>query len=163
MVRNHYDKYDDNSHKAVNCRSVAASGISLLGAPRCLERFRETTHARHPCLSTERQVCLYSRHIRVVHARRFAKPAFALCAFRRQQMASRRTRPQNLATCGDLEALRHRFARFAACNGLRHRATNIVAVAGITNSFTSLRRPTKGPNPKDHVANKLQSSSVEIG
>jgi hypothetical protein len=26
-----------------------------------------------------------------------------------------------------------------------------------------LRRPTKGPNPKDHAANKLQSSSVEIG
>ena len=107
MVRSHYDKYDDDYNKAVRCRSVAASGISLLGTPRCPERFRGTTHARHPRLSTERQICLYSRHIGLVHARRFAKPAFALCAFRRQQMASRRTRPQNLATCSDLEALRH--------------------------------------------------------
>jgi hypothetical protein len=49
MVRSHYDKYDDNSNKAVRCRSVAASGISLLGTPRCLERFREATHARHAC------------------------------------------------------------------------------------------------------------------
>jgi hypothetical protein len=31
MVRSHYDKYDNNSNKAVSCRSVAAPGISLLG------------------------------------------------------------------------------------------------------------------------------------
>ena len=34
MVRSHYDKYDDNSNNAVRCRSVAASGISLLGVGR---------------------------------------------------------------------------------------------------------------------------------
>ena len=48
---------------------------------------------RKGCLSyvlTERKIRLYPRHICVVDARCFGQPAFALCALRRQQMASPR-------------------------------------------------------------------------
>src|SRR5438552_18814977 len=41
-------------------------------------------------LLNERQVCLNSCHIRIVHASCFAQPMFALCVFRDQQMTSRR-------------------------------------------------------------------------
>ena len=79
--------------------------------------------SRQKCLSyvlAERKIRLYSRHICVVDPRCFGQPAFAFGAFRRQQMASRGTRPQHLATGSDLETFRHCFARFAACNRLRH-------------------------------------------
>jgi hypothetical protein len=95
MVRSHDDKYN---HEAIRRRSVNTSRISVLSAgnPR-----------RNASILTEWQVRLYPRHIGLVYERRFAKPAFALCVFRRQQMASRRPGPQNLATRGDLEALRY--------------------------------------------------------
>jgi hypothetical protein len=55
----------------------------------------------------ERQVCLDPSNVRGVNARRFTKPAFALRILGGKQMAARRVRPQNFATCGDLEAFRH--------------------------------------------------------
>src|SRR5439155_26248695 len=56
-------------------------------------------------LLTERQVCLNSCHIRIVHASCFAQPAFALCVFRRQQMTSRRVGSQHLAARRDFKSL----------------------------------------------------------
>ncbi len=91
---------------------------------------------RQGCLSyvlTERQISLYSCHICVVDARCFAQPAPAFCVFYGQQMAARRTRSQNLPTCGDFEAFGHRFARFAACNGLRHKAGKLIRAGAVTN------------------------------
>ena len=100
MVRGHYDhNYDDNSKEAFRGRRVASAGISLLGC--------RDAAPRHPWLSTEGKIRLYSRHIRLVDECRFAQPAFAFCIFRRQKMTSRRTRPQNLATRGDFEPFRH--------------------------------------------------------
>jgi hypothetical protein len=52
-------------------------------------------------------------------------------------MASRGTRPQDLSTGGNLEAFRHCFASFAACNGLRHTATKLIRSGAMTNAFLS--------------------------
>jgi hypothetical protein len=46
VVRSHYDKYDNNSNKAVSCRSVAASGISLLGGAHAVPNAFERQRAR---------------------------------------------------------------------------------------------------------------------
>ena len=70
----------------------------------------------------ERKIHFYSRHVCPVDARCFGQPALALRVFRRHQMASRGTRSQDLSTGSNLEAFRHCFSRFAACNGLRHTA-----------------------------------------
>src|SRR5882757_9570527 len=50
-------------------------------------------------------------------------------------MASRGTRPQDLSTGGNLEAFRHCFARFAACNGLRHTAGKLIRAGAMTNAL----------------------------
>src|SRR5712672_1448867 len=50
-------------------------------------------------------------------------------------MASRGTRPQDLSTGGNLEAFRHCFASFAACNGLRHTATKLIRSGAMTNAL----------------------------
>src|SRR5512140_3187944 len=50
-------------------------------------------------------------------------------------MASRGTRPQDLSTGSDLEAFRHCFARFAACNGLRHMAGKLIWAGAVTNAL----------------------------
>lgn len=106
--------------------------IWVLRTPQCGVRTAQRTV---PTLSAERKICLYSRHICLVDARCFGQPAFALCAFRRQQMASRRMRPQDLATGGDLKAFGDCFARFAACNGLRHRVEKLIRAAAMTNAL----------------------------
>lgn len=85
--------------------------------------------------SAERKIRLYSRHVCIVDARCFGQSAFALCAFRRQQMPSRGTRPQDLASGSDLEAFRHCFTRFAACNRLRHTARRLIRSGAMTNAF----------------------------
>jgi hypothetical protein len=130
-----------------------------VGAPRCPNVFGRRRSA--PSLpSTERKVRLYSRHIRLINARCFAQPALAFCAFYGQQMAPRRTRSQNFPTCCDFEAFGHRFARFAACNGLGHTARKIIAGAGITNSFITIRvRPQKALNAKRHGPRNSNSST----
>jgi hypothetical protein len=90
------------------------------------------------CLSyvlAKGKIRFYPRHICFVHARCFGQPPFALCAFRRHQMASRGARPQHLATGSDLEAFRHCFARFAACNGLRHKAGKLIRAGAMTNAL----------------------------
>ena len=102
---------------------------------------------RQGCLSyvlTERKIRLYPRHICVVDARCFGQPAFALCALRRQQMASRGTRPQDLSAGSDLQAFRHCFAGFAACNALRHTAENLIRAGAMTNAL--LRWSVPAPN-----------------
>src|SRR5437764_8045327 len=50
-------------------------------------------------------------------------------------MASRRTRPQDLSTGSNLEAFRHCFARFAACDGLRHTAGKLIRAGAMTNAL----------------------------
>src|SRR6267154_1059925 len=50
-------------------------------------------------------------------------------------MASRRTRPQDLSTGSNLEAFRHCFARFAACDGLRHTAGKLIRARAMTNAL----------------------------
>src|SRR5260370_40774832 len=50
-------------------------------------------------------------------------------------MASRGTRPQDLSTGSNLEAFRHCFARFAACDGLRHKARKLIRADAMTNAL----------------------------
>ena len=90
MVRRHQHDHDNPNAKGSG-RDCAAAGFPLLS----------------DVVSAERKIRLYSRHIGVVDARCFGQPAFTFRAFRRQQMASRGTRPQDFATGGDLEAFRH--------------------------------------------------------
>jgi hypothetical protein len=71
------------------------------------------------------EIRLYARYIGTVDERRFAQSAFALCIFRRQQMASRRVRSQHLAPRRDFKTLRNRFTCFASRNWLRHKARKI--------------------------------------
>lgn len=104
-----------------------------------------------PTFLAEWKICLYSRHICPVDTGCFGQPAFALCAFRRQQMASRRMRPQDLATGGDLEAFRDCFARFAACNGLRHNCEEDSRRCG-DNKFFQRFELAKAPNPKQQAS-----------
>jgi len=77
--------------------------------------------ARKMSALPEWQVRLDARHICIVNARRFAQPAFALCVFRREQMASGGVRSQHFATRRDLEALGYGFTCLAACDGLWHK------------------------------------------
>jgi hypothetical protein len=85
---------NDNVHSNANTNrgNCSAAGLPIL---------------RIEALSAEREVCLDARCIRFVDECCFAQPAFAFGAFRRQQMASRSTRSQNLTSRGNLEALRH--------------------------------------------------------
>jgi hypothetical protein len=78
---------------------------------------------------TEWEIRLYARYIGTIHARCFAQPAFALCSFPRQQMTSRRVRPQHLAPCCDFKTLRYCFTCFASRNWLRHKARKITQLA----------------------------------
>ena len=131
MVRDPNHKHYNPNAKSSR-RNRAAAGLSLLGQDTALRR-----HAaqRHPHLSAERKIGFYAGYVCLVNARYFAKPTFALRVFRRQQMASRGTRPQDFATGGDLEAFRHCFARFAACDGLRHMARKLIRVGAMTNAL----------------------------
>ena len=118
MVRRHHHNHDNSNAKG-NGRYSAAAGLPLLSS----------------VVSAERKIRLYSRYICLVDARCFGQPAFALCTFSRQQMASRGTRPQDLASGSNLEAFRHCFARFAACNGLRHMAGKLIRAGAMTNAL----------------------------
>jgi hypothetical protein len=106
-------RYDDNAYAKSTRRNFATAGLSLLAT----------------LLSAERKIGFHAGHICLIDARCFAKPTFALRVFCRQQMASRGARPQDFATRGDLEAFRHCFTRFAACDGLRHRVGKIAQLA----------------------------------
>src|SRR4029077_14007803 len=75
------------------------------------------------------------RLISLIDLRDLAQLTSALGVFRREQMASRRLRPQNFAACGDLESFSHRLFSFAASDWFRHKARKIIATAAITNSF----------------------------
>jgi hypothetical protein len=105
MVRRDNNDYL-RSNTSTNRGDYIAPGFSVLGGDGALpRRLSEDGAARRPYLSAEREVCLDARRIRFVDACRFAQTAFPFGAFCRQQMASRRTRPQNLTSCGNLEAL----------------------------------------------------------
>ena len=106
--------------------------IWVLRTSQCRVR---TAERAVPAFLAERKICLYSRHVCLIDARCFGQSAFALCAFRRQQMASRRMRSQDLATGGDLKAFGDCFARFAACNGLRHTAGKLIRAGAMTNAL----------------------------
>ena len=157
MVRDDHKHDDDNPNTKSSGRDCCA-GLPLLETgqkaaiwqwPSWAPRTQKARQAeklarriRQGCLSyvlTERKIGLYSRHICVVDARCFGQPAFALCAFRRQQMASRGTRPQDLASGSDLEAFRHCFARFAACNRLRHTAGKLIRASRNDKRFVAGR------------------------
>jgi len=101
MVRRH-----DHNHNHPNTKSrgsdCAHAGLSLLGIDAALR-----AQGAVPAVLAERKIRLYSRNICLIDARCFGQPAFTLRIFRRHQMASRRTRPQDFATGGDLEAFRH--------------------------------------------------------
>src|SRR5262249_28837652 len=108
-------------------------------------------------LLTKRKVRLYSGHVRVIYASCFAQPPFTLCALRRQQVPSRRTRPQNFPMRGDLKALGHGFARFAAGNGLRHKCEKYKCRRGDNKFFhDDPSRPAKASNPKKQAPDKPQ-------
>src|SRR5439155_7789397 len=98
-------------------------------SPRCA-RPRLNPLSREPnCSLAEWEIRLYARYIGGIHKRCFAKPAFALCTFRRQQMTPRRVRPQHLAARRDFKTLRHCFTCFASRNWLRHKARKIAQLA----------------------------------
>jgi hypothetical protein len=154
MVRNDHKHDDDNPNTKSSGRDCCA-GLPLLetgqkaaimaGGELGGTRAQSSPGLKSPrnvirqgCLRyvlAERKICFYSRHICVVDACCLGQPAFALCTFRRQQMASRGTRPQDLASGSDLEAFRHCFARFAACNRLRHTAGKLIGPRAMTNGL----------------------------
>src|SRR6267143_1506119 len=87
-------------------------------------------------------------------------------------MASRGTRPQDLSTGGNLEAFRHCFARFAACNGLRHTAGKLIRAGAMTNALlwcvcTSpecfrVHRMELAGSPKGELAGASESNVVQF-
>src|SRR5262249_2071694 len=97
-----HHKDDDNPNAESNGTDRASAGLSLLART---PRYGAWTERR--TFLAKRKIRLYSRHVGVVHSSCFAQSAFPLCAFRRQEVSSRGTRPQDLATGGDLEAFRH--------------------------------------------------------
>jgi len=114
------------------------SGRAGITYARDSHAWKHARRIRQACLSyvlAERKICLYSRHICFVDARRFAQPALALCTFTRQQMASRGTRSQDFSTGSDLEAFCHCFSRFATCNWLRHTAWKLIRSGTMTNAL----------------------------
>src|SRR6266480_2994301 len=87
-------------------------------------------------------------------------------------MASRRTRPQDLSTGSNLEAFRHCFARFAACDGLRHTAGKLIRACAMTNAllwcvWTSpecfrVHRMEPAVSPKGELASASESAVVQF-
>jgi len=96
-------------------------------------------------LSAEWEIRLYARYVGGIHKRCFAKPAFALCIFGGQQMASRRVRSQNLAARRDFKTLRYCFTCFASRNWLRHKAHKIIRREILTTVFCPAR-PAVAPH-----------------
>ncbi len=85
--------------------------IAALCAPAAESAFKKAE-----LLSAEWEIRLYARYVGGIHKRCFAKPTFALCTFRGQQMTSRRVRSQHLAARRDFKTLRYRFTCFASRN-----------------------------------------------
>jgi hypothetical protein len=85
--------------------------------------------------SSERHVRFDPRHIGGMHQARFGQVPLALGALGREQMTARGVLSQHLARAGDLETFRDRFSRFAARNGLRHKARKIDEIRWVTTAF----------------------------
>jgi hypothetical protein len=122
--RQDHEHDHDNQNKAAKRRSATAAGRSSI--------LIRKTGAR--CLA-ERQVCLDSSHVGIVHARSFAQPTFALCIFGGQQMASRRVRSQHFATRGDFKTFCDSLTCFASRNWLWHKAAKIIRYDVLTTAF----------------------------
>ena len=65
----------------------------------------------------------------LVHNCSFAEPAATFRVLTGEQVPSASVGAQHFAGGGDFEAFGHRFARFAACNGLRHKVRSIAQLA----------------------------------